>query len=234
MKASTVYAELYALKNNEKAKGVARFFKCGKGEYGEGDLFLGITVPRLRRIAKKYQNLPLPEVRKLIENKYHEVRLVGFLMLVSLFEKADRGTQKAIYSFYIMERKWINNWDLVDITTPKIIGVYLLENKAQRKILYRFIKSKNVWERRMAVLATFAFLKEGDFKDALCVGENLLSDKHDLIHKAVGWMLREVGKRDRIVLEMFLTSHISRMPRTTLRYAIERFSQTQRKKYLEL
>jgi 3-methyladenine DNA glycosylase AlkD len=233
MKASLVFKELDSMKDREKAEGVARFFKCGQGEYGAGDLFLGIAVPQQKKLAKKYQSLPLPEVLQLILSKYHEARLTGLLILVQAFVKADVRKQEKIYRFYLAHSDRINNWDLVDATTPHIVGMYLWKNPQERKTLYRLMRSKNMWERRMAILATFTFLRQGYFKDTLRISEGLLSDKEDLIHKSVGWMLREVGKRDRSVLENFLARHLSRMSRTTLRYAIEHFSEKKRKKYLK-
>lgn len=228
-----MFAELYSMRDRRKAETLARFFKCGKGEYGEGDLFLGITVPQQRKLAKKYQSLPLSEMTALIGNKYHEARLTGLLILVYAFEKADAKKQKEIYRFYLAHSDRINNWDLIDVTAPNIVGMYLWENPKERKILYRLVRSKNMWERRMVILATFAFLRRGDFRDTLKISEGLLSDKEDLIHKSVGWMLREVGKRDKNALKFFLAKHLSRMPRTTLRYAIEHFPETQRKRYLK-
>lgn len=233
MKAIAIVRELRILGKAGKTEGLSRFFKCGKGEYGEGDMFLGVMVPDQRKIALRHRELPLAEVEKLLANKYHEARLTGLLILVYAFEKADAKMQKKIFEFYITHTKQINNWDLVDVTTPNIVGVYLLKKPKERKILYRFVQSENLWERRMAILATFAFLRASDFSDTLKIAEHLLGDKQDLIHKAVGWMLREVGKRDRVTLEVFLSKHRSIMPRTTLRYAIEHFSPAQRKQYLK-
>ena len=226
--------ELKKLANSKKAEIHQRFFKTAKGEYGEGDKFLGIVVPEQRKIAKKYfQEISLTQIEKLISSKIHEHRQTGLFMLVYKYEIADEKYRTKIYKFYLANTKQINNWDLVDMTTPHIIGAYLLDKKDKRKILYKFVKSKNLWERRMSVLATFRFIRHNEYDDALKISELLLIDDHDLIHKAVGWMLREIGKRDLATEEKFLKKHYKTMPRTMLRYAIEKFEESKRQKYLK-
>lgn len=222
--------EIQQLKTPKKAKILARFFKTGKGEYGEGDIFLGITVPQQRQIAKKYSNLTLEELQKLLNTKIHEYRLVALLILMIRYKKSDEEDKKTIFQFYLSNTKNINNWDLVDLSAPNIVGDYLLNE--DRKILYQLAKSKNLWERRIAIMTTYTFIKNNDFNDTFKIAEILLQDKHDLIHKAVGWMLREVGKRNQKILEKFLDKHSRRMPRTMLRYAVERFDEEKRKFYL--
>jgi 3-methyladenine DNA glycosylase AlkD len=226
-----VKKDLKNLANPEKAKILQRFFKTGKDEYGEGDVFLGITVPEQRRIAKKYSELPLKEIQKLLSGKIHEHRLTALLILVIKYKKADDTDQKKISSFYINNFRHINNWDLVDLSAEKILGDYLLEK--DKSLLYRLAKSKNLWERRIAIMATFHFIKNNRFNDTLKISKLLLNDEHDLIHKAVGWMLRETGKRDREVEEKFLQKHYRKMPRTMLRYAIEKFNENKRQFYLK-
>lgn len=219
-----ICSELDGLKNPEKARGLQRFFKTGKGEYGEGDRFLGIVVPEQRKIAKRYLDLSLSDLQKLLESKIHEYRLTALFILIEKKEK------KAAFDFYLKNTKNINNWDLVDLSAPSILGEYLIDK--DRKILYNLAKSKSLWERRMAVLATFRFIKDGDFSDSLKIAEILIKDEHDLIHKAVGWMLREVGKRHSKVEEDFLKKHHKKMPRVMLRYAIEKFTEKKRRMYL--
>ena len=214
----------------EKARVLQGFFKTGPGEYGEGDRFLGVVVPHIRSVSKEYQDAPLPEVRKLLRSPWHEERLLALLLLVRKFEGGNEVLRKTIYTFYLKSIRFINNWDLVDLTAPKIVGPFL--EKRFRRPLYRMVRSDNLWERRIAILATFSFIRQDDFEDALILAEALLEDKEDLMHKAVGWMLREIGKRDEAVLRSFLRKHYRRMPRTMLRYAIERFPESKRKKYL--
>lgn len=224
--------ELRLLANPQKAENLTRFFKCGEGEYGEGDKFLGIIVPEQRKIVRKYcSEISLAEIEKLMGSQFHEHRLTGLLMLVEKFAKANKKLQKEIFDCYLKNIKYINNWDLVDLTAPKIIGAYLL-NK-DRKILYKLAQSKNLWEKRIAILATSVFIRQNNFTDTLKISEILLIDEHDLIHKAVGWMLREVGKRDQKTEEIFLRKHYIQMPRTTLRYAIEKFDEEKRQAYLK-
>jgi 3-methyladenine DNA glycosylase AlkD len=216
--------------SKEKARVLQGFFKTGPGQYGEGDKFLGVVVPDIRRTVKEFGDAPLPEVLKLLRSSFHEERLLALLLMVQKFEKGDDDTRKRIYTLYLKNTKFINNWDLVDLSAPKIVGPWL--DRSSRSLLYRFVRSKNLWERRIAILATFPYIRKGDFVDALALSETLLSDDHDLMHKAVGWMLREVGKKDVAALEGFLRKHHGHMPRTALRYAIERFPEAKRKKYL--
>lgn len=224
--------ELKKLTNPKKAKILARFFKTGKGEYGEGDRFLGVTVPEQRKVAKKYSETSLADLQKLLESRIHEHRMTALVILTLKFPKANDEFKKEIYNFYLKNTKRINNWDLVDISAPKIVGEYLLDKPEKRKILYKLSKSKNLWERRVAIMATFAFIRNEDFKDTLKISKILLNDEHDLIHKAVGWMLREVGKIDQEKEEKFLKKHAGKMPRTMLRYAIEKVDERKRGFYL--
>lgn len=227
---SQLLRDLNQLKNSEKAKDLSRFFKTGKGQYGEGDKFLGVMVPQQRQVAKEYVNLALTDILKLLKSKYHEHRFTALEILVMQFESGDEKQRKNIFNFYIKNSHLINNWDLVDTSAPYIVGEYLLDKN--RSILYKLAKSKNIWQRRIAIVATFAFIRNNEFKDTLAISKLLLSDQHDLIHKAVGWALREVGKKNKAVLKKFLSSHTKSMPRTTLRYAIEKFPLVVRKQYL--
>jgi 3-methyladenine DNA glycosylase AlkD len=233
MRYQDIITDLKKVADQEKAEFLPRFFKCGKGEYGEGDIFLGVVVPAQRIIAKKYAALDLAEIKKLLENKFHEARLTALLILVEQFETGDVKKKKIIYNFYLKNTKKINNWDLVDLSAPKIVSAYLLENKSERKILYKLAKSKNLWERRIAIVGTYEFIRAKQFEDTFKISEILLRDKHDLIHKAVGWMLREAGKRDQEAEEKFLQKHCCAMPRTMLRYAMEKFTEQKRKFYLK-
>jgi len=216
--------------NPEKAKILSGFFKTGKGQYGEGDIFLGITVPEQRRFAKEYAAIPLSSLSTLLSSRIHEHRLVALLILMEQYRKGDNGNKKEIFGFYLGKTRHINNWDLVDLSAPNILGDHLLDK--DRSVLCRLAESESLWERRMAVMATFAFIRAGQFGDTFRIAKMLLSDPHDLIHKAVGWMLREIGKRDRKTEEEFLKKHCREMPRTMLRYAIERFNEEKRKYYL--
>ncbi len=222
--------DLLRLSDPEKAKKLSGFFKTGKGQYGEGDIFLGIPVPEQRKVAKKYRDLPLSDIQELLSSKIHEHRLTALIILVSKYEKADDSGKKEIFSFYLKNTENINNWDLVDLSAPKIVGDYLFNKDTS--ILFKLAKSDNLWERRIAVLSTFTFIRNNDFEDALHISKLLLRDEHDLIHKAVGWMLREIGKRDQETEERFLNKHCMQMPRTMLRYAIEKFDKNKRKFYL--
>jgi len=243
MKADDVKKELSLYIDFEKAVILQRFFKTGKGQYGEGDIFLGIIVPNTRKIAKKFIDLSLLEIKKILYSKVHEERLCALLLLVEKYQKADREGKKEVFNFYIKNAKQANNWDLVDLSAPKIVGDYLLDkNKSPKsnkrqfdgvKILYKFAKSKNLWEKRIAIISTFTFIKNEEYKNTFKIAEILMNDKHDLIHKAVGWMLREVGKRDLVVEEKFLKKYSKIMPRTMLRYAIEKFPEMKRQKYLK-
>lgn len=231
--------ELKSLSNPEKAKNLMRFFKTGPGQYGEGDKFLGITVPEQKAVAKKYyKDIPLSEVQNLLNSLIHEERLVALTILVFKFKKATETERTKIYEMYLKNTKNINNWDLVDLSACYIVGPYL-ENLPgrqagkNRSILYKLAKSDNLWEKRIAVLSTFHFIKNQDNKDFFAIAEILLSDKHDLIHKAVGWMLREVGKKSgEDELKSFLDKHYKTMPRTMLRYSLEKFDEKTRKYYM--
>jgi 3-methyladenine DNA glycosylase AlkD len=214
--------ELLNNRDREQAINLSRFFKTGKGQYGEGDVFLGIKVPVQRRVVKAFNDATLKEIQELLNDEIHECRLTGLLILVNKYKKAE--DKREIFDFYLKNTKRINNWDLVDLSAPNIVGDFLLSKKKERKILYSLVKSKNLWERRIAVLSTFTFLRNKDYVDTLEISEMLLKDEHDLIHKAVGWMLRETGKRDKQVEVSFLKNHYKAMPRTMLRYAIEKFS----------
>ena len=226
----TMKEELKSKANSEKAKILSGFFKTGKGEYGEGDVFLGVVVPELRKIAKKYCGINSKEVEELLNSKIHEERLIALFILIEHYKKADSEQREKIVRFYLANTKNINNWDLVDLSAPKIVGDYLLDK--DRAVLYKLVKSENLWERRIAVLSTFTFIRNNQFDDTLRISEILLKDKHDLIHKAVGWMLREIGKRDINVLRAFLNKHCKVMPRTMLRYAIEKLDEKERKGFL--
>jgi 3-methyladenine DNA glycosylase AlkD len=228
----SVKKSLMEFADPNKAKILQRFFKTGKGQYGEGDIFLGVSVPNTRKVAKNApKGLSLTNIRSLLESKIHEERLAALLILVDKFEKADENNKNIIYKFYLANAKNVNNWDLVDLSAPKIVGEYLLKNK-DRKILYKFARSINLWEKRISIISTFAFIRKKEFDDTLSISKILINDSHDLIHKAVGWMLREVGKRNQKILKKFLRENYSEIPRTTLRYAIERFPEDLRKKWL--
>jgi 3-methyladenine DNA glycosylase AlkD len=226
---SKIENDIQELKNPAKAKHLAGFFKTGKGEYGEGDIFLGIQVPLQRKIALKYKDASLKDIQKLLKSKFHEYRLVALLILVEKCRKP--ADTKEIVDIYLKNTKHINNWDLVDLSAPKILGEYLL--RKDRKILYKLAKSKLLWEKRIAVLSTFAFIRNMEFKDTINLSEILLNDQHDLMHKAVGWMLREVGKRNINTEEVFLKKYYKKMPRTMLRYAIEKFPPSKKQFYMK-
>lgn len=249
--ADLVKRRLRQLADPTRAANSAWFFKTGKGEYGEGDKFLGITVPVQRKTAHRFKNLPLKEIARLLKSPFHECRFTALEILVVQFETAlkksgqnsgpDFDTGKIymencekIADFYLTNTKYINNWDLVDTSASYILGAYLYEFRKSRAILYKLAKSKNLWERRIAVVSTFYFVARNDLDDSFKIAEMLLSDGEDLIHKAVGWMLREVGKRDKKVLVGFLERYAGRMPRTMLRYSLEKFGQMERRKYLNM
>ena len=208
-----------------------RFFKTGPGQYGEGDIFRGIRVPVLRRLSRTYQALPLDQAEALLHSPYHEDRLLSLLILVRRFAAADEPGREEIHRLYLKNMAYINNWDLVDSSAEHIIGAFL--DSREKSLLYRLARSPGLWERRTAVLATFCFIKRNRYDDTFGIAEILLSDREDLIHKAVGWMLRETGKRDPAAEESFLKANYRRMPRTMLRYAIERFPEAQRQAYLK-
>jgi 3-methyladenine DNA glycosylase AlkD len=223
--------ELKKLANPSQAKILQGFFKTGKGEYGEGDIFLGIKVPIQRNLVKEFKDLKLPDIQKLLNSKIHEERLIALFILIRQNGNADEIGKKQIYNFYLSKAKNINNWDLVDLSAPNIVGNYLLDKK--RDVLYKLVRSKNLWERRIVVLSCFSFIRNNDFKDIIKISGILLKDKHDLIHKATGWMLRETGKRNEKELKKFLDKYYKKMPRTMLRYAIEKLSEKKRKFYLK-
>lgn len=226
----TIVSDLKRLANKNKAKIMSGFFKTKKGEYGEGDIFLGITVPDQRRIAKRYKESSFDDVKKLLANKIHEYRLTGLLILVEKFNESDDLQRKDIIDLYLDNIKHVNNWDLVDLSADKILGAYLQDK--DKSILKKMAVSKSLWERRIAIVSTFAFIKQQRFDDTLKISKLLISDKEDLIHKAVGWMLREVGKRDKEKEISFLKKHYAKMPRTMLRYSIERFSESEKKFFM--
>ncbi len=230
MEADDIVRQLRSLGREEKARGLRRYFKTGPGEYGEGDVFVGLMVPTLRRLAKEHEALPLPDVLSLLHSPVHEARMLSLLILCRQYSRAEAPLREEIYRAYLENTRFINNWDLVDASCREILGAHLEKRGRQR--LYALAASTLVWERRMAIIATGHFIGLGDFSDTLEIARLLLSDEEDLIHKAVGWMLREVGKRDRPVEEGFLQTHCKRMPRTMLRYAIERFPEDLRKGYL--
>ena len=219
-------SDLKKSSNKNKAKVLQRFFKTGKGEYGEGDIFIGVTVPNIRNTAKKYYNIDFNNIKELLSSKIHEERLCAVLILVENFKNND----KEIFDFYINNLKFVNNWDLVDLSADKIMGRYLFDKP--KDLLFKLARSNNLWERRISIISTFYFIKNNDFEDTLNISELLLKDKEDLIHKAIGWMLREIGKRDLKIEEEFLRKHYKKMPRTMLRYSIEKFDEKKRKDYL--
>ena len=221
---------LLSLADQDIADHSRRFFKTTPGEYGYGDKFLGIRVPAIRQAVKKFKDTPLEVTIRPLKSEYHEIRLFALLLLVAQFSKADASNRKKIYDIYLANTRYINNWDLVDSSAHYIVGVYL--EKKDRSVLYKLSRSDSLWQRRIAIIATFHFIREGQFDDTLYISEQLLDDQEDLIHKAVGWMLREVGKRAKSVEIAFLNEHYRAMPRTMLRYAIERFSHEERQNYL--
>lgn len=227
--------EMLQLSDPQTAVHSTRFFKTNKGDYGEGDKFLGIPVPQIRLVAKKYGDLQLPEVQELIKSQWHEERLLALIILVNRFKKADSLKQKQIYRFYLENTKYINNWDLVDTSARDVVGGYLDAHPEDLRLLERLSESNSLWERRIAIIATYYFLMKGDPDLTIKIASKLLNDEEDLIQKAVGWMLREMGKRCvRGLLIEFLDNNAHIMPRTTLRYAIEHFDATDRKKYLNI
>lgn len=222
--------QLKQIANNEKAIFYQRFFKTAPGEYGHGDKFIGVTVPELRKLAKQHHTIDLIDVSVLLESTIHEERLMALFILIHQYNKADIQQQTKLYKYYLKNRKYVNNWDLVDSSCHKILGPYLFER--DREPLYKLARSNKLWDKRIGMMTTYYFIKRNDFADALNIAEILLNDEHDLIHKVVGWMLREVGNMHRPTEEKFLKQHYSHMPRTMLRYAIEKFPQARRKQYL--
>lgn len=222
--------EVKSRKDKEKAVILSRFFKTQKGEYGEGDIFLGITVPIQRMIAKKFKDLPLSDIEKLLQSKIHEHRLIALFILILKYKKADSKNQDKIIKIYLKNLNFVNNWDLVDSSAPYLLGAYLLNRK--KDLLYKLAKSKDLWKKRIAMMSTYAFIKNHQFIDALKIAEILIKDEHDLIHKAVGWMLREVGNRDLKAEKSFLDKYYKSMSRTMLRYALEKLNPKLKRYYL--
>ncbi len=227
----TIQSKLREASNPEKAIILQRFFKTGKGEYGEGDKFLGIQIPLLRALVKEFPVITIEESFELLQSVYHEERMLGLLFFLRLFQKGDEKTKKKIFDLYLKNTSQINNWDLVDASAPHIVGAWLWDK--ERKVLYKLVKSKSLWERRIAIISTQHFIGKKDFAETLSISKILLNDKADLIHKAVGWMLREIGNRDLETEETFLKEHYKQMPRTMLRYAIEKFPEKRRREFLE-
>ena len=229
MKASE---EIRALANKERANHSKKFFKTGKGEYGYGDIFLGVRVPKIRLIAKKNIDISITDMKTLIKSKYHEERLLGLIILVNKYSKSkDEKDRDQLYNIYVSSFKYVNNWDLVDVTCAHVIGKHLFDK--DRSILYTWAKSNDLWTKRIAIVSTHCFIRKNDLQETFKIAKILLNDEHDLIHKAVGWMLREAGKKDMEKEEIFLKKHYKTMPRTMLRYAIERFPEPKRQKYLK-
>jgi 3-methyladenine DNA glycosylase AlkD len=234
MSASQVLREIKSFANNGRAFDLQRFFQTAPGQYGEGDIFLGLVVPQVRSIAKEFKNLPLKDVEILTRSKYHEARLCGLIILTLQYKSLKlRKDKKKIFDSYMkaMYAGHISNWDLVDVTAP-IIGEYLIDSDDPYILLDKLARSRSLWQRRVSIVFTFAFIRSGDIEPTFVMAEKLLGDKHDLIHKAVGWALREAGKLNGIALRKFLTAHSHEMPRTMLRYSIEKFSERERKKWL--
>lgn len=228
-----VQSRLQALASPSKAGLLQRFFKTGPGEYAQGDIFLGIAVPDIRSLARESDGLTLRCTQALLRSRFHEARLLALLLLIERFENSDVAGKRAVYQAYTTHMRFVNNWDLVDLSAPHIVGAYLADKHLLRsQVLERLARSSDLWERRIAIVATFHYIRNNRFDDTLSLAQLLLADPHDLIHKSTGWMLREIGKRDRSRLEGFLRSRYRAMPRTMLRYAIERFPEQKRKAYL--
>jgi DNA alkylation repair enzyme len=222
----TITSELQALTNAEKREIFPRFFKAGKGEYGEGDRFLGVTVPNIRAIAKLHKDISIEEIRELLQSEWHEVRLCALIIMVEKSKKKDEALRKELFNLYLSQTKRINNWDLVDLSCRFIIGEYLLDKS--RDILYQLAQSSLLWDNRIAIVSTYAFIRKGQLEDTYALSDLMMQHPHDLMHKAIGWMLREAGKRDSERLYDYVMSHRADMPRTMLRYAIEKFSPKER------
>ena len=234
MSATQVQKEIQALANRGRAHDLQKFFQTAPGQYGEGDVFLGLTVPQVRSIAREYKGISLREIEVLIQSKFHEVRLCGLVILTLQYKATkERKEKKKLFDLYMkaMNAGYINNWDLVDVTAP-IIGEFLIETEDPYILLNKLAKSKSLWQRRVSIVFTFAFIRSGDIEPTFLMAEKLLGDKHDLIHKAVGWALREAGKLNGIELRSFLSKHSHEMPRTMLRYSIEKFPERERKQWL--
>ena len=222
----TITNKLQALSDAEKREIFPKFFKAGKGEYGEGDRFLGVTVPNIRAIAKLHKDISIEEIRELIQSEWHEVRLCALIIMVEKSKKKDEALRKELFNLYLSQTKRINNWDLVDLSCRFIIGEYLLDKS--RDILYQLAQSSLLWDNRIAIVSTYAFIRKGQLEDTYALSDLMMQHPHDLMHKAIGWMLREAGKRDSERLYDYVMSHRADMPRTMLRYAIEKFSPKER------
>lgn len=229
--AEEIEQEIREYIDSVKREYLPNFFKTGKGQYGEGDKFLGVVVPNTRLVAKRHKDAPMGVMAQLLQSEWHECRLCALLMLVERFKKSDAEERKIIYDFYLSQTARINNWDLVDLSAPGIVGEYLKDKP--REDLYRLADSGQLWNQRIAVVSTFTLIKNKDFIDILALSERLLHHPHDLIRKAVGWMLREMGKRDKDLLVQFLEKYSRVMPRTMLRYAIEKFPEDERKEFMK-
>jgi 3-methyladenine DNA glycosylase AlkD len=233
-KATAIIHRLESFVNEEKRAFLPHFFKTGKGEYGEGDKFLGIVVPNIRKVAKEYRGTSLETVGKLLLSPWHEVRMFALLLLVDAFKQGKEKQHQEIFNYYLAHTSGINNWDLVDLSAPYIVGAYLLdEGRTERQVLYRLADSDNLWEQRIAVVSTITLIRNNEFDEILKLAQLLMKHPHDLMQKAIGWMLREVGKKNETVLRSFLDAHGLEMPRTMLRYAIERFDENVRQYYLK-
>ena len=230
LRASDICSRLQVLGDRERVKVLQRFFKTAQGEYGEGDVFVGLRVPEIRKLAKEYQALPFAEIIRLLQSFIHEARLLSLLILVRAYTQGDASLQEQIFNLYLQNTRFINNWDLVDASAEYIVGSHL--RYRSRSPLHALAVSNLLWDRRISMMATFHYIKCGEFAETLRIAELLLRDPEDLIHKAVGWMLREIGKRDRFTEEEFLKVHYKIMPRTMLRYAIEKFPEKLRQQYL--
>ncbi len=228
---NTIQRKLKKFADANRANISKKFFKTGPGEYGEGDIFLGIRVPLLRNISKEYEDVESEILKLLLNSPVHEERLLSLFILIRQYQNGTDGKKEKIFKFYINNTRFINNWDLIDISAPHIVGDWLMDKS--KKPIYKMAKSKSLWERRISIVATFTFIKHGMFSDTFDITKDLLQDKEDLIHKAAGWMLREVGKRDVLILKSFIKEHYANMPRTMLRYAIEKFPEPERKAYLK-
>lgn len=231
--AKNVEKKMRSLSSKQKAQHAQRFFKTGKGQYGEGDLFLGITVPTLRKLAKEFKEISLSENTKLLRSKWHEIRLIALIIWVNQYQKADQRKQRKIFQLFMKNKKWINNWDLVDLSTPHITGHWFYETK-NKKMLFQLAKSKNLWDRRIAVISTFYHIRQNQFSEIIQLCALLINDTEDLMHKACGWMLREMGKRNKSVLISFLKKNAAKMPRTMLRYSIEKMSVQEKQKFMNM
>lgn len=229
--AGSIRKRLREHSDSDDARFLQRFFKTGRGEYGEGDRFLGIRVPIVRRLAMELRELPLDQIEALLHDRWHEARLLALILLGDAYERGSPSERAAIFDLYLSNTDHINNWDLVDVSAARVVGAHLANRP--RKLLDRLARSPKLWERRIAIIATQAFIRNGELDDTIRLANVLLHDSHDLIHKAVGWMLREVGNRDRTRLEAFLDEHAREMPRTMLRYAIEKLPPADRRRFMK-